>query len=33
MMDLTGEMLIGATRTRGEDQAFTGYDAATGAPP
>jgi alpha-ketoglutaric semialdehyde dehydrogenase len=31
MMDLTGEMLIGATRTRGEDQAFTGYDAATGA--
>ena len=30
-MDLTGEMLIGATTKRGEDQAFTGYDAATGA--
>jgi NADP-dependent aldehyde dehydrogenase len=31
MMDLTGEMLIGATPARGEDQAFTGYDAASGA--
>jgi 2,5-dioxopentanoate dehydrogenase len=31
MMDLTGEMLIGAHRKRGEDQGFTGYDAATGA--
>src|ERR1700761_6920797 len=30
-MDLTGEMLIGAYRRRGEDQGFTGYDAATGA--
>jgi NADP-dependent aldehyde dehydrogenase len=31
MMDLTGEMLIGATAKRGEDKGFTGYDAATGA--
>jgi alpha-ketoglutaric semialdehyde dehydrogenase len=31
MMDLTGDMLIGAHRQRGEDQAFTGHDAASGA--
>ena len=30
-MDLTGELLIGANATRGEDQAFKGHDAATGA--
>jgi NADP-dependent aldehyde dehydrogenase len=30
-MTLTGEMLIGATAKRGEDQSFTGYDAASGA--
>jgi NADP-dependent aldehyde dehydrogenase len=30
-MDLTGEMLIGAQSVRGEDKAFTGHDAATGA--
>ena len=30
-MDLTGEMLIGAHRKRGEDRGFTGHDAATGA--
>jgi NADP-dependent aldehyde dehydrogenase len=31
MMDLTGEMLIGAQALRGEDTAFAGHDAATGA--
>jgi alpha-ketoglutaric semialdehyde dehydrogenase len=31
MMNLTGEMLIGAAPKRGEDKPFAGYDAATGA--
>jgi alpha-ketoglutaric semialdehyde dehydrogenase len=31
MMNLTGEMLIGAAPKRGEEKPFAGYDAATGA--